>query len=125
MYLDILHKYNRTPLTRTLVIRITNYANRLGPSSKFVENSTKLTCLEITGYWICTVLWLLELRIRRDPKTDMQVHKVNSNSRNPNCQFSLFSKKNPIIRIFCVSEWLVVTNNPDKWSSTVQYMSII
>ena len=36
-----------------------------------------------------------------------------------NCQCSPFSKKNPIIRIFCISGWLVVPINPDKWSSTV------
>jgi len=41
-----------TPLIRTLVIRIANYPDRLGPWGKFVENSTKLTCLEITGYRI-------------------------------------------------------------------------
>jgi hypothetical protein len=42
------------------------YPDRLGPSGKFVENSTKLSCLEITGYRIkCSaVLWLLELQIR-------------------------------------------------------------
>jgi len=36
----------------------------------FLENSTKLTFLEITGYRIkySTVLWLLELQIRRDRK---------------------------------------------------------
>jgi len=28
------------------------YPDRLGPSGKFVENSTKLTCLEITVYRI-------------------------------------------------------------------------
>ena len=41
-----------------------------GPSGKFVENSTKPTCLEITGYRIKynTVLWLLELQIRRGRK---------------------------------------------------------
>ena len=44
--------YNKTPFIRTLVIRIANYSDRLGPSGKFVENSTKLTCLEITGYRI-------------------------------------------------------------------------
>jgi len=33
----------------------------------------------------------------------MQVHTVNSNSQTSNCQFSLFSKKNSIIRIFCIS----------------------
>jgi hypothetical protein len=46
------------------------YPDRLGPSGKFVENSTKLTRLEITGYRIkcSTVLWLLELQIRRGGK---------------------------------------------------------
>ena len=27
--------------------------------------------------------------------------------------------KNPIIRIFSISEWRAVPINPDKWSSTV------
>jgi len=87
-----------TPRIRTSVIRSANYPDRLGPSSKFVENSTKLTCLEITGY---------------------RVHTVNSNSRTSNCQCRLYSKKIPIIRIFCKPGWLTVQINPDKWSSTV------
>jgi len=35
---------------------------QLSRSCKFVENSTKLSCLEITGYRIkySTVLWFLE-----------------------------------------------------------------
>jgi len=28
---------------------VVGYHDRLGPSGKFVENSTKLTCLKITG----------------------------------------------------------------------------
>jgi len=46
------------------------YPDRLGPSGKFVKNSTKLTCLEITGEWIkhSTVLWLLEPQIRHGRK---------------------------------------------------------
>jgi hypothetical protein len=42
------------------------YPDRLDPSGTFVENSTKLTFLEITGYRIkySTVLWLLELQIK-------------------------------------------------------------
>ena len=32
--------YSRTPLIRTMVIRISNYPDRLVPSGKFVENST-------------------------------------------------------------------------------------
>jgi hypothetical protein len=49
-----------------LAIRIVNYPDNLGPSGKFVENYTKLTCLEITGYQIkdSAVLWRLELQIR-------------------------------------------------------------
>jgi hypothetical protein len=44
------------------------YPERLDPSRKFVENSTKLTCLAITGYRIkfSTVLWLIELQMRRE-----------------------------------------------------------
>ena len=62
--------YSRTPLIRKLVIRIANYPDRIGPSGKFVEESTKLTCVEITGYRIkySAVLWLLELQIRRGRK---------------------------------------------------------
>jgi ribosomal protein S18 len=50
-----------------LVIRIANYPDRLGLLGKFVENSTKLTCLGITGNRIkySAVLRLLELQIRR------------------------------------------------------------
>ena len=53
-----------------LIIQITNCLYWLGPSGQFVENSTHLTCLEITGYWIKsnTVLWLLELQMRRGQK---------------------------------------------------------
>jgi hypothetical protein len=56
-----------TPLIRTLVIRFANYPDRLRRSGISTENSTKLTCLEITGYRIkySTVFWLLELQIRR------------------------------------------------------------
>jgi hypothetical protein len=35
---------------RALVIRVAGYPDRLGPSGKFAENSTKLKCIEITGY---------------------------------------------------------------------------
>ena len=42
----------------------------LGLSGKFVENSTKLNRLQITGYLIkcSTVLWLIELQIGRGRK---------------------------------------------------------
>jgi hypothetical protein len=99
-----------------------HYPVRLGPSSgKLVENCTKLIFLEITGYRIkySTVLWLLELQIRRGLKLQTQVHTVNSKNRTSNCQCSLFSQKNPIIRIFCISGCFAVPINPDKCSYTV------
>ena len=46
---------------------------------------------------------------------------VNNNSRISNCPCSLFSKKNPIIRIFCICGWLAIPFNPDKWRTTVIY----
>ena len=87
--------HGRIQIIRTLVIRITHHLDRLGPSGKFVENSRKLTYLEITGYRIKyrTLLRLLELQIRHGRKVWTQVHTLNSNSRNTNCQFSPFSKK--------------------------------
>jgi len=53
-----------------LVIRIASNLDRFGPLGKFVKNSTKLTCLEITSYQIkyIAVLRLLELQIRRGQK---------------------------------------------------------
>jgi len=91
-------QYSRTPLIQTLVMWITSYPKWLRPWVKFVKNSTKLTCLEITGYWI----------------------KYRSvASRTSFCQCSLFSKKNLIIWILCKSRWLVVPINLDKWSSTI------
>jgi len=97
-----------TPIIRKLVIRTSNCPDLFGPSGKFVENSIKLTCLEITVYRIkySTVLWLLELQIRPGRKVSTQVHTVNCNSRTANCQCSIFAKKYPIIRIFCISGWL-------------------
>jgi len=117
-------RYSGTPLIRTQVIRIANYPDRLGPSGKFVDNCTKLTCLQITGYRIkySTVLWLLELQIRQGRKVETQVHTVNSNSQTSNCQFS---KKNPIIRIFSISGWLAVPINLSNWSSAVLATSCV
>jgi hypothetical protein len=60
----ITSKYSRIPLARTLVIGI-----GLALLGKFVENSTKLTGLEITGYRMKYSTpqryALLELQIRR------------------------------------------------------------
>ena len=48
------------------------------------------------------------------------VHNTNSNSRNSKRQCSLFSKKNPFIRIFCVSGWIAIPSNIlDRWSSNI------
>jgi hypothetical protein len=46
------------------------YMDRTGPLGKFVENSTEVTSLEMSGSLIKngTALWLLELQITRGPK---------------------------------------------------------
>jgi hypothetical protein len=105
--------YSRTPLIRTLVIQMANYPVRLGPSGKFIHHSTKLTCLEITGYRIkySTVLWFLELQIGRGRKVWTRVRTVNSNSRKSHCQCNIFSHKTPIIQIFCISGCVAVPIN--------------
>ena len=46
---------------RTLVFRISSYPNRLGFSGKFIENSTKLSHLEIIRSSSVQCYWLLEL----------------------------------------------------------------
>ena len=119
--------YSIVPLIRTPVIRISNYPDWFGPSCKFVKNSTQITCLEITGYRInySIAIWLVELQIRRGRKFQTQVHTVNSNSRTANCQCSLFSKKNPIIRIFRISGCSAVPINPVKWRYTVLITSCL
>jgi len=50
------------------------------------------------------------------------LQNANYNSRTSNRQCILFSKKNPIIRVFCLSGWLVVPINQDKCSYTVQVL---
>jgi hypothetical protein len=52
--------------TEQLHLLDAGYLDQLGPLRKFVETSTKLTCLEISGYQIKyrMVLCLLELQIR-------------------------------------------------------------
>jgi hypothetical protein len=65
------------------------------------------------------VLGLLELQIRLGRNVWPQVHTVNIKSRNFECKCSLFSKKNPIIWIYCITRWLSVPINPENWNSTV------
>jgi len=50
-----------------MVIRVANFPDRRGPSGKFVERSTKLTCLQIAGYWI-KYSTVLEPQVRRGRK---------------------------------------------------------
>jgi len=45
----------------------------------------------------------------------MEVHTVNINLRTSHYQCGILPKKNPIMRIFCISGCLAVPINPDKW----------
>jgi hypothetical protein len=132
------------------------YPDRLGPSGKSVDNSTKQTCLEISDYRIkhSTVLtaskasnqawsksldigFVLFLALQPPVGQSLFIDEISTshttkhhsrqtpldewsvNSRTSHCQCSLFSEKNPIIRIFCLSGWFAVAIIPDQWSSTV------
>jgi hypothetical protein len=68
----------------------------------FLRIPQTLTCLEISGYQIKynTVIWFLELQIKRGRKLWTWVHNIYSNSRNSSCQCSLYSKKSSILRMF-------------------------
>ena len=115
--------YSRTPLIWKLVIRISNYPDRIGPSSK---------------HFLTVIVYLLLLRnfppfVKYVKKLYINVLFVCKPIRSLKhsfadfffstsyCQCRPFSKKNPIIRIFCLSGWLAVPINPNKWSSTVCY----
>ena len=80
--------YSRTLLVRTLVVRIASCPIGVGTTGKFFVNSTKITCLQITGYRIqfSAVAWLLELYTWRCRNIFTQVLTVNINSRNSVCQ---------------------------------------
>ena len=58
------HKDYVASITVELHLSKCQLSDQLGPLGKFVKNSTKLTCLEITDLWIKynTVLWLFELQ---------------------------------------------------------------
>jgi len=89
-----------------MVIRFVNYPDRLVPSGKFDESSTEINCLEIIGFRIkySAMLWFIKLQSRRGRMFYTQVHTMNINIPTSNWQRIIFSKKNPITRIFCLSE---------------------
>jgi hypothetical protein len=66
---SVKNDFSRTPLIRTLIIRIANYSDRLGLSGKFASNSTKrnwkLPVIGSSKVQYSTLLWLIELQIRR------------------------------------------------------------
>ena len=66
----ITHSLCENRIQYNYIYPVVGYPDRLGPSGKFVQNSTKLPCLTITGYRIkySTVLRLLELQVRRGRK---------------------------------------------------------
>ena len=107
-----------TPLIRALVIRIANYPDRLRRQGKSVQNSTKLTR---PGNYRLSDQVQYSVMASRTPNQawSTQVHTVNSNIRTSKIKCSLFSKKNPIIRILYTSGWLAIPINRCKWRSTV------
>jgi len=89
MFVSCWYKYSRSLLIRTLISGSPVILIGLVLWAKFVEISTELTWLKVTGYRIkhSRVLWLIELQISlgRKVQTQVQVHRVNINSRTSNC----------------------------------------
>jgi hypothetical protein len=53
----------------------------------------------------------------KTPETYWAVNKRQDNKLKNCCIWLVNYVKNPIIRIFCTSEWFAISINPDKWSS--------
>ena len=122
-------KYSGTPLIRTLVIRIANYPERLGPSDEhfltvtvfayFCGLNDSPNCqIHIPNYVLMLYLYVIYIYIYIYICSLKQPFVEYFSTSN--CQRSLFSKKNQIIRIFCISGWLAVPINAKKGSSGVQ-----
>ena len=121
--------YSRTPLIRTLVIRIANYTDRLGPSGRFVDSSTRttLTCLVIPAIGSSTVQCYGFLNFKSGVVARFRRTYILwiVTAELQNCQYSrLFSKKNPVIRIFCISGWLGARIYPERLSYIVYVFSV-
>lgn len=117
-------QYSRTRLIGTLVIRITNCLDLLCPSGKLF-----FTVLALHILWLKLFLKLLNTYEKLSIKVPFSVNKYVAYNRRlqklfctSSCQYSLFSKINPVIRFFCISEYFPVPTNPDTWSSTVSYL---
>jgi hypothetical protein len=102
-----------------LVIQVANYPDWLGPLDKFVNNPTKLTCLEITGYQIkySTVLWHLELQMRHGQNVQTQLHAVGAEIQVAIVAY--FQRKIQLSGFSAYPDGPVIPINLEKWGSTV------
>jgi len=100
------------------------YPDRIDPSGKSVENSKKLTCLEITGYRIkySPVLWLLERQIRRGRYVWKPIHNVSSNSRFELSMYPIFREKSSHPDFLHI--WIARHHSLIRMSGVLLYMSI-
>ena len=117
-------KYGRTPLIRTLVIRIADYPDRLGPSGRiflavkvlhlfFYGLNVSPSCqIHLRNYVIMFYLHVNKYVASSGPFTEIFFPLQTAN-------VAYFKRKYPIIRIFCMSGWFALPVNPDKWSSAV------
>ena len=125
-------KYSRTPLSGrwlsgSQIIRIANYPDHLRPSGRFDENLQNQFALKLPVIILSTIQCYGFKNFKSGVAESFRrrfVHTVNCNRRTPICKCSLFSKKNLIIRIFCVSGWLAVSLNSDEWCSTVLWQNL-
>ena len=110
--------YSRTPLIRTLVIRVASYPNRLGPSGEHFRTLIVLHLLWLKFFPNCQIhirnyVLIFYLYVN---KYLVQSSRLQKFFPLQNVNIAYFQKKNPLIRILCISGWLAVPINPDKCS---------
>ena len=109
-------EYNGAPRIQTLVIRI-GLVLRVN-LSRILQNEL------VWNYRFSDQVRYSVMAYRTSNQAWSKGLNAGTYSRTSKCQCSLFPKKTAIIQIFCISGWLAVPINPDKWSSTVLEINV-
>ena len=117
------------------------YPDRLGPSGKCVDNSAKITYLQITDHVRYSVMASRTSNQAWSKGSDTRAY-VNCNSPTSNCQCAIFSKKKSndqdfllirtcrrgVLLHFCIQRWSFQCKNTaqstDTWQCSVQAVMI-
>ena len=101
--IDILH---HQILCQHIILQYNStHSDQLGSLGKCVKDSTKLTCLEFTSYWIKHRL--LELQMKCGRNIQLQVHAVNVMAELQTANVAYFQRNIQFSRFFAYPEGLL------------------